>query len=284
MVANSNDFRYYLQPMKKPLNQNFSEWLDSLRVQGRSNFTKAEAQKAYGARLSGLPMVLHRLLKAKKIAKPKNGFYLILDPPYRAAGSQPADWFIDALMKHLGLPYYVGGLSAAGLYGATHHAAQEFQVVVPGDRKGLRPIRCGRVRIRLLLKSAFKRAVIQQAKSQAGFYQVASPEMAAWDMVYFMSSLGGPDQVGIVLRDMVENLDAGRLAKLALAQEDEITSRRLGWILLKTGSPKLAELLRPKNPSKLPWCKFAPGSISDKRHRLIEDWRLIENHKLDLEE
>jgi predicted transcriptional regulator of viral defense system len=269
--------------MKKPSNRNFSDWLDSLRAQGRSSFIKAEAQKAYGARASGLPMVLHRLLKAERIAKPKTGFYLILDPPYRVQGCQPPDWFVDALMKHLGLPYYVGGLSAAAHYGATHQAVQELQVVVPGDHKGLRPIRCGRVRIRLLLKSAFGSAVTQKEKTQTGYYQVASPEMAAWDAVYFMSSLGGPDQVGTALRDMAESLDAGRLEKLAKAQEDEVTSRRLGWILQKTGSPKLAEVLRPKDPSKLPWRKLAPGAVLEKRHRLNEDWRLMENHKLDLD-
>lgn len=270
--------------MKKPSNQNFSDWLDSLRVQGRSSFTKAEAQKAYGARLSGLPMVLHRLLKAKQLAKPKMGFYLILDPPYRAAGCQPPDWFIDALMKHLGLPYYVGGLSAVGLYGATHHAAQEFHVVVPGDRKGLRPIRCGRVRIRILLKSSFDKAVTQQAKSQTGYYQVASPEMAAWDMVYFMLSLGGPDQVGLVLRDMAESLDAGRLIKMAKDQADEVTTRRLGWLLEKTGSPKLGAALRPKNPGKLPWRPLVPGPSAGEQGRRNEAWHLVENHELELDE
>jgi hypothetical protein len=267
--------------MKNP-KYTLKAWVEGQRALGRSHFCKAEAEKAYAGG-AALAKALNRLLRSKVIAKPKAGFYIILDPPYRAAGSLPPEWFVDPLMKQLGLPYYVGGLSAVAHYGATHQAVQELQVVLPGDRKGLRPVKCGGARIRFLLKSPFEHVVSQQAKSQAGYYKIASPEMAAWDMVYFMTSLGGPDQVGTVLRDMAESLDAVRLKKMAKAQEDHLTSRRLGWILQKTGSPMLAAVLRPKDPSKLPWRKLAPGAASEKRHRLNEDWRLIENHKLDLD-
>jgi hypothetical protein len=269
--------------MKKPLNQNFSDWLDSLKVQGRSSFTKAEAQKAYGARLSGLPMVLHRLLKAKQLAKPKTGFYLILDPPYRAAGSLPPEWFVDGLMKHLGLPYYVGGLSAAAHYGATHHALQELQVVVPGDRKGLRPIECGRARIRFLLKSGFDNAATQQGKTQAGYYKVASPETAAWDLVYFHYTLGGLNQAALFLRDMAPALDPGRLKAFVARQEDSGTSRRLGWLLEKFGFAKLAAALKPKNILDEPWRMVEQGSSGPMSARRNEAWHLIENKTLDMD-
>ncbi|MGH7441792.1 MAG: type IV toxin-antitoxin system AbiEi family antitoxin domain-containing protein [bacterium] len=269
--------------MKQPLNQNFSDWLDSLKAQGRSSFTKAEAQKAYGARLSGLPMVLHRLLKARQLAKPKTGFYLILDPPYRAAGSQPPEWFIDPLMKHLGLPYYVGGLSAAAHYGATHQALQELQVVVPGDRKGLRPIQCGRARIRFLLKSSFDKAATQQGKSQAGYYKVASPETAAWDMVYFHYTLGGLNQAALAIVAMAPAMDPKRLKSVAKSHDDSGTARRLGWVLEKCGLAKLAAVLRPRDIEHEPWRMVEQGSEGPMTARRSRTWHLIENLSLDLE-
>jgi hypothetical protein len=36
-------------------------------------------------------------------------------------------------MHYKGIPYYVGLLSAASYYGATHHAVMETQVLIPGQ-------------------------------------------------------------------------------------------------------------------------------------------------------
>jgi hypothetical protein len=267
--------------MKNP-KFNLAKWLDALRSHGRYSFTRAEAAKAYGSPTTGLSMALHRQMQAHRIAKPRAGFYLILDPPYRDAGSLPPEWYVDDLMKYLGLPYYVGGLSAAAHYGATHQALQEMQVVVPGDRKGLRPVECGRSRIRFLLKSSFKLAAIQQAKSQAGYYKIASPETAAWDLIYLASSLGGLDQAALALPDMASALNADRLKSLAALQHDSTTSRRLGWVLEKCGLAGMASALRPKNVLKEPWRMVESGAFMGGANR-NEAWHLIENISLDLE-
>ena len=265
----------------KNLKYTLKAWVEGQRALGRSHFSKAEAEKAYAGG-AALAKALDRLLTSKIIAKPKAGFYIILDPPYRAAGSLPPEWFVDPLMKHLGLPYYVGGLSAAAHYGATHQALQELQVVVPGDRKGLRPIRCGRARIRFFLKSPFEHAVTQQAKSQAGYYKIASPETAAWDLVYFHVTLGGLNQAALFLKDMALSLDPGRLKVIAGSHNDSRTSRRLGWLLEKCGFPKLAAVLKAKNFLRESRCLAEQGTSGLGSQPYNETWNIIENASLDL--
>lgn len=45
-------------------------------------------------------------------------FYVIVPSEYRSLSCLPADQFIPALMKHLGLAYYAGLLTAAQYYGS----------------------------------------------------------------------------------------------------------------------------------------------------------------------
>ena len=69
---------------------------------------------------------------------------MVVPAEYRVAGAPPAAWYIDAFMKAIDAPYYVGVLTAAALHGAAPQQPQEFQVVT--TRKG-RPVMIGRERI-----------------------------------------------------------------------------------------------------------------------------------------
>ncbi len=64
-----------------------------------------------------------------------------MPPQFASWGAPPPPWYIDALMRHIGEPYYVGLLKAAELHGATHQAVMEFQVVTA---KRLPKIKAGR--------------------------------------------------------------------------------------------------------------------------------------------
>ena len=268
--------------MKKHPRHTFLAWVQGLQAEGRAYFTKAEAAKAYGSG-PALVRALDRLLKAKVLAKPKTGFYIILDPTYRAMGSLPPEWYVDAMMRHLGMPYYVGGLSAAALHGASPQAVQEFQVMVPGDRKGLRAIRCGRVRFQLFRKTAFQAAALQDMKARSGLFKASSPEATAWDLVYFQRAMGGLDHVGVVLRDLAARLDPQRLAALAQAHHDDITARRLGWLLGSLGAQALANALKPLVPAKSHWRPLSPAVKVGREAGRDDVWRLWVNHRLELD-
>ena len=77
------------------------------------------------------------MIRQRRLARPKQGFYLILRPEDRAAGGpDPARW-IDPLMHHLGLDYRISLLRAAAFHGASPQAAQVFQVIVPKQLRSI---------------------------------------------------------------------------------------------------------------------------------------------------
>ena len=63
----------------------------------------------------------------KRLALIKPQFLVIVPIEYKDWGIIPANWFIGALMTMVNCPYYIGSLSAAELYGATHQKSQELQ-------------------------------------------------------------------------------------------------------------------------------------------------------------
>ena len=132
--------------MKKTL----ARYLDERLGQGRAYVTKAEVMMALGLSTTAFAASAARLIKQRRLARPKQGFYLILRPEDRAAGGpDPARW-IDPLMHHLGMDYRISLLRAAAFHGASHQAAQLFQVIVP---RQLRSIAIDRQRIQFVYQA-----------------------------------------------------------------------------------------------------------------------------------
>ncbi|MBI4247915.1 MAG: type IV toxin-antitoxin system AbiEi family antitoxin, partial [Elusimicrobia bacterium] len=201
-------------------------FVEELLGQGRYTFTREEAARRLGTSAAATYMSLHRLVKAKRLVLPRSGFYVIVDPQHRAAGTLPPEWFIHPLMKDMARPYYVGLLSAAQLHGAAHHRPQEFQVVIP--RRATRPVRAGNVLIRFHGKGPFDRSQTQEVKTPTGFLKASTPETTAWDLVRYFKSAGGLENVATVLSELAEKLNRSKL-RATLKQHGEIVvSQRLG--------------------------------------------------------
>src|SRR5579885_2293997 len=130
-----------------PLPANARAFIEALQSSGRYVFTKEEAHRALRLSDIALKNALWRLVRSGRVASPRRGFYVVVPPEYKAAGSIPPSWFIRELMTYLDRPYYVGLLSAAALHGAAHQAPHELQVVT--DRP-LRIVEIGQVRIRFV--------------------------------------------------------------------------------------------------------------------------------------
>ena len=263
--------------MKNPDKIHLRTWLDTLSAHGRTTFTKKEAEEALGVSPAALSWSLYRQTRAGVLAKPKSGFYVIVDPPHRILRCLPSEWIVSDLMGYLKLPYYVGGLSAAAKHGASPQAVQELQVVVPNERSGLRNIICGKIRIHFIRKSAFKSAKTIDHKVPTGYYKVSDPETTAWDLVFFWKSTCGPDHVTTVLRDLVEVMDPKRLKQTVRDHGDQVTARRLGYILQYLGQKKLAQACKPRGNQILRLfvtSAEASGNIDP-------IWNLDINHQLD---
>lgn len=213
-------------------------WIDHLQSSGRYTFTREEALAATGGTETAVAASLRRLRKAGRIVSPRRGFHVVVPLEYRTAGTPPAEWFVDDLMRHLRSPYYVGLLSAAALHGAAHHAPQVFQVVtvVP-----TRPLTVGRVRV-VFVQGRAGLSPTQTMNTPTGTIVVSTPEATALDLVRHATACGGLQSVATVLRELAERIDGARLVEAARGVERTV-AQRLGWLLDHLGASERVDPL-----------------------------------------
>lgn len=216
-------------------------WIDGLQSQGRYVFFRSDAVAHSGLSAESVKKALQRLARRGRIAKVKNYFFAIVPLEYVAAGSPPASWFIDDLMAAMQRPYYVGLLTAAGLHGASHHAAQQFQVLT---NRPIRPITVGRSEIRFYASKFVNRAAVSNVKTPTGAMRFSTPETTAVDLVRFSRSAGELDHVATVIAELVPALDPKRLLASVKLVDDVPNAQRLGYVLEHVRARHLAEPIR----------------------------------------
>jgi predicted transcriptional regulator of viral defense system len=222
-------------PAPRPL----AAFVEDLQARGRYTFTRTEAASALERSDAALRAALRRLKQRGRIASPRRGFYVLIPLEYREAGSPPASWFIDDLMRFLGQPYYVGLLSAAAVHGAAHQQPMAFQVVT--DRP-TRPARTGRVRIEFHMRRHLESTPVLSVQTETGSMRVSTPEATAYDLVRFAPAAGHLSNVATVLGELAEKLDPIVLVELAPSYAvPEV--QRLGFLLERVGEPALAASL-----------------------------------------
>ena len=153
------------------------DYVEGLAASGRYHFSSAQAQAATHASADAVWLALSRLKKQRRIASPARGFYVIVPPEYRALGCLPADQFIPALMKALGMPYYAGLLTAAQYHGAAHQRPQEFQVFLEKRR---RPIECGKVRVAFIIRKRLRESQCRPSTLRAARCSSRLPKPPPW--------------------------------------------------------------------------------------------------------
>jgi predicted transcriptional regulator of viral defense system len=254
------------------------ELVDALQSQGRYTFTRAEALAALGTRTEALKKAVQLLTHRRRLASPRRGFYVIVPVEYRVAGAPPASWYIDALMKAVCAPYYVGVLSAAALHGAAHQAPQEFQVVTTTRQ---RTVVVGRERIRFLRKRNLARTTVISVKTPTGTMQVSRPEATALDLLRYVDAAGFLSNIATVLRELAEKCDPDSLVQAAAAGVELPHVQRLGHLLDLVGvrrlSDPLARWLAEHHPD---WVRLSPSEPA-RRARRDERWRLLVNARVE---
>ena len=219
---------------------------DSQRALGRGFFTKPAALTELGISPEALKSAIARLSRKGVLVSPRRGFYLILRPEDRVLGApDPARW-IDLLMKFLGIDYRISLLRAAAFHGAAHQAAMVFQVIAP---RQLPDILIGRQRLEFLFQSpqAFALANrpewLAQLKTDAGFANVAGPELTLLDICRYFHHAGGINGAAQAVHDLGKKADARILATVARIYENSAV-RRLGYLLERFGHARQADALR----------------------------------------
>lgn len=218
-------------------------------------------------------MTSHR--KEGRIFSPARGLWVPIEPEYRTWGAPDPMAYIDDMMAYLGTDYRIGWLSAAALHGASHHAAQIFQVAVE------RPIKSriyGRSRLEFYSRDkvslmAFSRPTRQKAK-------VASIGTTMLMLASDIAVCGGIDNVATLITELAEE-NPGFEAELTSDAHlfSDAAVRRVGWLLDEFGRGAPSEMTE-LNASLESALSFL--SPDDKRTgRLNSKWSLILNKKVD---
>lgn len=203
-----------------------SEVPDALIAEGRYWATTAELEAMTGQKGAVLRVSLARLTKEGRIFSPARGFYAVVPPEYRSWRVQPAEWFIDPMMRHLGRDYYVGFLNAAAFHGASHQAAQTFRVVTTQSIKD-RDIE--RVRLRFTASEHVADMPTERRAVHTGYMTLSTRETTVIDLAWRPSLGGGISNVATVVKEIGE-LDTELLARTAPLR-NQSTVRRLGWLI-----------------------------------------------------
>lgn len=253
-----------------------SEWIDELQRSGVYTFSRENAQRELEIQKHSLNIAFHRLNQQGRILRLRNNFYVIVPLEYRSTGIIPPEWFIEDLMKFIGLPYYVGGLSAAAVYGAAHQRPQELQVVVPSH---IRMIDLDVVRIRFLRFSGMERARTGLRRTQTGDYILSTAEWTAIDLFRFQNNIGGLDVVAGVIQELGEAMDAEKLEESCRYEPQNSQLQRLGWMLENLGFKRLAEPVRSEIDKRDPSYVSLNPALMKRFGSHNSTWRIVVNEK-----
>lgn len=249
------------------------DYVEALAASGRYHLTSRQAQSALQVSADATKLALNRLVKRGLIASPARGFYVIVPSEYRSLGCLPADQFIPALMGRRALPYYAGLLSAAQYYGAAHHRPQEFQVLLPKNR---RPIRSGAVRVTFIARKRIEEVPVRDFNTPRGTVRVSTPEATAMDLVGYQRHAGGLDQVATTLAELAEKIDPPLLTDAA-ATAPMPWAQRLGYLLEQVGAEdKTAPLKAYVRDHVKEYTQLLPGVAKEHATRATA-WKLYVN-------
>ncbi len=266
------------------------QFIDDRLLHGRAYFDREEALSAVDLKQASLTAAISRLVKRRRLANPRHGFYLILRPEDQVAGApDPVRW-IDPLMKHQGIDYRISLLRAAAFHGSSHQAAMVFQVVAP---KQLRDFEIGRHRLQFLYQVPMAFAKLNQPgqldriKSDAGFAQVAGVELTLLDCARYFHKASGINGVAQIVKDIGVKAKPSVLAQTAAVYENS-SVRRLGYLLELAGHVRQANALEPfvkkaKTAVLLdPSVKPLIESLSES-HEKNAKWKLVINESVEID-
>ena len=235
------------------------EWIQALPGDGHFTFTTAEARAQQPhITAAGTEAALGRASAAGLIASPVRGFHVVLPLEDRRTGIPQWRLFLDPLMIHLGLRYYVGLLTAAAIYGASAQIPQIVQVVAARQH---RPISLDRLRIEFVVRSRAADAPVVTVTTPTGYLRVATCEVVALDLVRYPDKGGGWGNILTVLRDLAPQLTrAGTRAALTLRPTGP-ELQRLGHLLDRVGARASAGVIEQTLvPRRLGWVPLDPGA------------------------
>lgn len=261
-----------------------SDWIKEQEQRGISTFSFQQIRCVFSEHSEkALKIDVKRLIQSKRIQNVYKGFYVIIPVQYRLKGIVPPSYYINELMEYLGKPYYVGLLSAAALYGASHQRAMITQIVTIGPR----PRISGK---NSLLGWNYRQQIptelLECCNSEMGRIYYSSAELTAADLIQFASKVGGYQRVATVLAELVEVIDINKMERV-LAYTTASAMQRLGYLLeFILAEQEMADRLY--NILKMKYVYFSAVRMSP-AHPALNDiernrWRVNMNIDIEIDE
>jgi len=172
---------------------------------------------------------LNRLIRNKEIINLRKGFYLIIPPRYAKSQKLPMPLYVDKLFKCLERNYYIGLYSAAKIHGASHQQTQRDYLIIETPK--LNTIKKSNFDIQFLTTGNWPRNNIQEKRSDAGIYKVASPALTFMDLIHHHSKIGGLNRMLASLQELTEELTEYDILSLLDWYDNKSYMQRAGFLL-----------------------------------------------------
>lgn len=204
-------------------------YLEGLTLDGKFYFTVESVLKDLAIKRSSLSVSLSRLAAKGKVKMIRKGFGVITS---QTRGVLDPSYFIDAMMNYLGSRYYVGLLSAASHWGASHQAVMQYCVVTD---KVMKPVNLGRIKIVFVTKNNFDEITeVERVAGLGGYYNVSSPQLTVIDLVRFTKMGGYLNNVATVFEDLFDSVNLEKFGSICnKSSTPTVTLQRLGYLLDK---------------------------------------------------
>lgn len=253
-------------------------YLTEIQSKGRYSVTLKELRSKFDISEKALLQNIYRLKSKNQLAQVRKEFYVIIPPQYLNRGMVPPSLFIADMMEFLNRDYYVCLFSAAALHGSGHQQPMEFQVMT--KKPPLRNIKNQKLNMRFFTKGKWEKEQITEKKTETGYIHISTPELTAFDLVYYHKNIGGLNRIIPILEDLTENMNPSQLALTAKSQKIP-TIQRLGYLLDQTGNSSLAGVLSKVVSNET--LKEVRLSLAHKERQGKTDkkWRVLVNTGLD---
>jgi len=264
---------------------NLQSYIKDIRKDGKRCFTIEDIVKQFHVSHGHARVSIHRLLKTGDLISPARGLYVIVPPEYQPHGSIPAQEIVPLIMQYLGANYYVALLTAGLFHGATHQKPARFQVI--SDKRIKHPLAFGDVEIDFIYKKSVSELPTQDFTVSTGYLKTATPELVALDLLNYPNHAGGLNHIATVLSELIENIDAIKLIKLANDTKAEYQLQRIGYILdnIEIMDDNHAEVIINALASHVAELqqKYLPlaSEIPKTGYPRCKKWRIIENTEIE---
>lgn len=244
---------------------------------GVSSLTTEEVSWLCGIPAGHVSQRMASLRKRSKIFSPARGLWIPIPPENRTWGAPSPLLYIDDMMAHLGTEYLVGWLSAAERHGASHHAAQVFQVAT---NRPVRDRQFGRSRLEFFTRSYVRKATFAPDKTRTAGARIASVGTTMLMLAADISACGGMDNVANLIIELAEEnrgFSESLLADASLFPDSAV--RRIGWLLDNFGNGAPDGLSEYCSSLSSEASFLSPSS--PRAGKLATEWKIIINEEVD---